>query len=367
MSISDKVIWLSKKYPLQFDAAILIFGFTLGTNFFIVFKLGGLDSDMAEKLMSQNNFHWSVPTFAGVIIGIAFFFLENAFFSRFTNRMKRKTLFFFKFFVFALAIITSSVFVQTLVKIIASDFGLVEALQSSLQFVLTEIFLTLFLYLMILGVALNFFKELGNRYGHGILLNYFLGKYREPREENRVFMFVDLNSSTSIAEKLGHVKYSRLLNKCFNDLMEVMTRYDGEVYQYVGDEAVLTWPVDQVGNKSALFALFYEFAEYLQAQKEEYESKFGLVPSFKASIHAGKVVVTELGKHKRELAYHGDVLNTGSRVLGLCKKYGQQLLITRSFMGESVAHQPFQVDFITTVRPRGKENDVSVYGVLKSA
>ena len=74
MSISDKVIWLSKKYPLQFDAAILIFGFTLGTNFFIVFKLGGLDSDMAEKLMSQNNFHWSVPTFAGVIIGIAFFY-----------------------------------------------------------------------------------------------------------------------------------------------------------------------------------------------------------------------------------------------------------------------------------------------------
>lgn len=365
MSISDKIIWLSRKYPWQFDAAMLIFGFTLGTNFFIFFKLSGIDKEITEKIMSDNGFHWAVPTLAGIMIGIVFFFLENAFFGRYVNRMKRKTRFFFKFLVYALAITASSVFVQTIVKIMTSPQNLPEALMSSVVFIQSEMFLTLFIYLMILGVALNFFKEIGNRYGHGILLNYFLGKYREPREEDRVFMFVDLNNSTSIAEKLGHIKYSRLLNKCFNDLMDILPRYHGEVYQYVGDEAVLTWRVDQVGNRSRLFSLYYDFTEYLEQQRDEYESKFGLMPAFKASVHAGKVVVTELGKQKRELAYHGDVLNTGSRILGLCKKYGQQLLITKSFIGDAKAHLPFRVNFITTVRPRGKENDVSVYGVLK--
>jgi adenylate cyclase len=40
------------------------------------------------------------------------------------------------------------------------------------------------------------------------------------------------------------------------------------------------------------------------------------VPEFKGALHGGNVVVSEVGKYKSEIAYHGDVLNTTSRMLG---------------------------------------------------
>ncbi|WP_219011061.1 hypothetical protein [Aquimarina litoralis] len=47
-------------------------------------------------------------------------------------------------------------------------------------------------------------------------------------------MFLDLNSSTSIAEKIGHMKYSQLIQDCF-DQLDMTEDFGAEIYQYVGD------------------------------------------------------------------------------------------------------------------------------------
>ena len=62
---------------------------------------------------------------------------------------------------------------------------------------------------------------------------------------DRAFMFLDLKSSTHLAEKLEHVSYSRLVQDCYAELTVPLIQYNAEVYQYVGDEVVLTWRMSE--------------------------------------------------------------------------------------------------------------------------
>lgn len=89
--------------------------------------------------------------------------------------------------------------------------------------------------------AFNFLMEVNKKFGPGNLWNMIIGKYQKPQIEEKIFMFLDLRNSTRIAEELGHKLYSRLLKRCFHDLTDIILKYEAEVYQYVGDEVVLTW------------------------------------------------------------------------------------------------------------------------------
>ena len=51
------------------------------------------------------------------------------------------------------------------------------------------------------------FLQINNKFGQGVFWNILRGKYNTPREEQRIFMFLDLNASTTIAERLGDKKY----------------------------------------------------------------------------------------------------------------------------------------------------------------
>ncbi len=68
-----------------------------------------------------------------------------------------------------------------------------------------------------------------------------LGKYRRPYAERRFFLFVDVVGSTAIAERLGAVEAHRFLAAVFSAVAEPVELCRGEIYQYVGDEIVITW------------------------------------------------------------------------------------------------------------------------------
>ena len=56
-----------------------------------------------------------------------------------------------------------------------------------------------------------------DKYGPGNFRNLLLGKYFHPRIEERIFMFLDIRSSTAIAEKLGNQQYFRFIHDFIND------------------------------------------------------------------------------------------------------------------------------------------------------
>ena len=367
MRVTRKFLYFLQRYPKQVDAAILILGFTVGANLYIFLKFSGLNERNITFLLEKHGFHWIIPTLAGIVIGTGFAVLEFRLFQILTTRINRLKLFLLKIFTFSLVIVASAVLVHISVAVLVRENDLSLAFEKTRLFIRSDIFFSLYIYLMLLGAALNFFRALGNRFGHGIIFNYLLGKYRMPIEEDRTFMFLDLNNSTGIAERLGHVKYSRFLHNCFNDLNQVLQKYDAQIYQYVGDEVVLTWRNEDVSKKRKMLDLFFEFDHMLKNKKKEYLEKFHEVPGFKASVNSGVVTVSEVGRRRKDIAYHGDVLNTAARLLGLCKQYQQKIIITDSFL-KLIKHQiSFSPKYLTTLKLRGKTNSVSVYGIVKMA
>ena len=206
-----------------------------------------------------------------------------------------------------------------------------------------------------------FVVQVGEKFGQGVLIAFLVGKYHRPKHEDRVFMFLDLTSSTSFAERLGHEKYSRLLQDCFFDLSEAVVRHSAVVYQYVGDEAVLTWRMQAGLDEGNCIRIFAAFDEAIRARRQHYLTCYGMLPEFKAGVHAGPVTVAEVGGVKKELAFHGDVLNTASRIEGKCNELGCRLLVSERLANLVGAHTGHRFDFVGEVALKGKARPIRVY------
>ena len=240
--------------------------------------------------------------------------------------------------------------------------GTVEPSEAT-QVLRSKMYWVFFVYFLFVAGLITFVRMVNQKFGPGILWNMFIGRYRNPREELRVFMFLDLKSSTTIAEKLGHIKFSRLIQNCFADLTPVITKHKVEIYQYVGDEAVLSWPIGKGFEDNHCIHCYFDYMEVLAAKSDHYEAAYGLRPFFKAGVHLGEVIVAEVGLIKREIAYHGDVLNTTARIQSRCNDLQQQLLVS----GEALQH--FQPDPRIATHHlgeevlKGKKTAVTIYGV----
>jgi len=210
--------------------------------------------------------------------------------------------------------------------------------------------------------ALSVFHTLRAKIGYVDFANLLVGRYRRPVEEERAFMFLDLKSSTAIAEQLGHRRYSSLIQDCFRDLTATLLDAHAEVYQYVGDEAVLSWPVDLAAANANCLRAYFQFAGTLQRRKAYYQAAYGLVPEFKAGINLGRVTVVEVGVLKRAIVYHSDVLNTAARVQALCNEHGKTLLVTDA-VKDKLEGTSYRFDFIGDILLRGKTQPVGVYSV----
>jgi adenylate cyclase len=141
-------------------------------------------------------------------------------------------------------------------------------------------------------------------------------------------MFLDMKSSTKFAEQLGHVRYFELLREYYSDLSNAIINNLGEVYQYIGDEVVITWRFNKGLMHNHCLKCFFAMKRDLEKRTAFYQRHFGVVPTFKAGMHIGKVTVGEIGALKKEIFFTGDVLNVTSRIQGLCNEYHSDLLLS---------------------------------------
>jgi len=224
--------------------------------------------------------------------------------------------------------------------------------------------LVLVVYTLVIYGLLVFFLQINHLLGEGILWKFILGKYHKPREEERIFMFLDMKASTPIAEQLGHVRFYTLLNKLFHEISQPILQTKAEIYQYIGDEVVLTWELEHGLRNSNCLKTFFMFQESLLRNSKNYLKNFGVKPEFKAGLHFGKVVSAQIGDLKREIVYNGDVLNTTSRIQNECNKYQRNCLVSGALMNRLKQINGFQWERIDTVTLRGKETEVELFSVI---
>jgi len=224
-----------------------------------------------------------------------------------------------------------------------------------------------------LGIALvislfsNFLDELHRKLGRDAIYNLVLGKYHQVKLEERIFLFIDLNNSTDIAEEMGEMEFSHFLQDFFYDISEPIARYFGRVYQYVGDEVVVTWPVKKGFRFAVCVRCFFAIQKQIRRYEKQYMQRYGRVPAFKAALHGGNVVVSEVGKYKSEIAYHGDVLNTTARMLSRCHDFSAEFIVS-DYILERVEMPPYlQAEALGAYQLKGKQQEVELAAVFLSA
>jgi len=198
------------------------------------------------------------------------------------------------------------------------------------------------------------------KFGPGILWKFIKGKYHYPRPEKRIFMFLDLNSSTSIAEKLGNEKYHQLLKDFFSDITNPVLDNRGEIYQYVGDEAVVSWPYEHGIENAQCIRCYIDIRKRIEQNKQKYLSNYNLVPGFKAGIHFGIVIAGEIGVIKRDITFSGDVLNTTSRIQGMCKELHVDVLFSEELAQQLRGFGKYISKSMGSSKLRGKEKDIAL-------
>jgi len=201
-----------------------------------------------------------------------------------------------------------------------------------------------------------------DKYGPGVFVDFLLGKYFKPRREERIFMFLDLRSSTTIAEKLGEEKYFNFIKDVFRDATPSILDARGEIYQYVGDEIVVSWKMENGQKNANCLRCFFDVQEALQLKKKYYREKYGVNPEFKAGLHYGFVMAGEVGVVKRDIAFSGDVLNTAARIQAKCNELKVNILFSK-YLLDKLALPPhvFEPRKMGDMLLRGKNQTVVLY------
>lgn len=205
-----------------------------------------------------------------------------------------------------------------------------EIWRANIQFITSFSFISIIIFVFSVVISSLFVSEIVDYSGQNVLVNFFTGKYHKPRNEKRIFMFLDMKSSTTIAEKIGHEKFHALLKRYYEDMTISIENNGGNIYQYAGDSALITWMYDATACNQSI-QMFYDFKNLLQKNSDYYINHFGILPECKAGLQGGNVSVGIIGVMKKEIVFSGDVLNTAARVQSLCNDYNSDLLMTESF------------------------------------
>lgn len=210
-----------------------------------------------------------------------------------------------------------------------------------------------------------FYHEISEKVGSDAFLNFLTGKYHNPRNEKRIFMFLDMKSSTSIAEKLGHYQYFKLLKEYYNALSEAVMKYSGEIYQYVGDEMIVSWRIKKKQPNDDVLKCFFKMKEDLSDKQQYFNTNYGNFPTFKAGIHCGEVTTGEIGTIKKDVIFTGDTLNTTARLQNLCNELSVDILLSDHVLNEIEIDHGYLIKSLGKRKLKGKKEPVELITITK--
>jgi adenylate cyclase len=211
--------------------------------------------------------------------------------------------------------------------------------------------------------AFLFVFEIRQIVGARTLRDIVLGRYHRPRPEERFFLFVDVAGSTPLAERIGPAAVHRFLSRVFTLASGPADDHGGEIYQYVGDEMVVTWTVAEGRRDARPVACFFAMVEALAAAAPGFERDFGAVPRLRGALHAGPVISGEIGDSKRAIVFHGDVMNTAARLEQATRDLDRGFLASGDALGRLPDAARYAIEPLGPRVLRGRVAPVDVYAV----
>jgi adenylate cyclase len=207
--------------------------------------------------------------------------------------------------------------------------------------------------------------QLSRLIGERTLRDITLGRYHRPRTEERFFLFVDVAGSTPLAERIGPDAVHRFLGEVFALASDPIDDHHGDVHQYVGDEIVITWTVDEGRVRARPVACLFAIERALASAAPAFEREFGTAPRVRAALHAGAVITGEVGGSRRAVVYHGDVMNTTSRIEQATRDLGRAFLVSADALERLADLDGVALEDLGPQPLRGRTTALQIYAVTR--
>ncbi len=296
----------------------------------------------------------------GLLIGFSFGVGEEFLVPRLSRKLNFLMLNLTRVIGYAAVILLSLILVNALSLSLSRDIGLASAASiyvnggNSTRDLIVAI---------LAATSLSSVLQIRRLHNRGEITRLLTGQYYYPQEESRVFLFADLAGSTTHAERLGALKYSMLLRDLFTDVSEAILAWHGEVYQYAGDEVIISWRVRPGVRNAACVSCFMEMIASLEERGSSYRERYDCTPELRGAVHGGAVVTTWVGEAKKELAFHGDALNATARIVSLCKDRGARLLVSEEILDLLTLPSGLVAESVGEVELRGKRELVRLSSI----
>ena len=214
---------------------------------------------------------------------------------------------------------------------------------------------------LLLYVITLFALEINEKYSPGVFTDIFIGKYLVPKEEKRIIFFIDLKDSTPIAEKLGHKKYFFFIRDFIHHISLALLEYDGLIYQYVGDEIVVSWLTNKSNQHKSLQCII-RARRIIQRESDYYRREYGVLPEYRIGAHIGLVTVGEIGIVKKDLTMSGDAMNTAARIRTQSGELNQKIIGSGDFV-KSIGLEEFQMESLGFIDLKGKKEALELFAL----
>lgn len=170
------------------------------------------------------------------------------------------------------------------------------------------------------------------------VMNYLLEHSTEElvasKEVEATVFFSDIRGFTSISEKIGSPdRLIQLLNTYMTPMVENVVNHKGTIDKFIGDAIMAYWnaPIEVKNHSDAAVSSAIEQIEMLVDVNKKITPKYDVSIAIGIGIHTGVVTAGDMGSFGRsDYTIIGDNVNLASRLEGLTKQYGAQILITKA-------------------------------------
>lgn len=208
-----------------------------------------------------------------------------------------------------------------------------------------------------------FVLEMRRLVGGRTLVNVILGRYYRPRSERRLVMLVDIKGSTALAERLGDARAHAFLTRTFFEVEQPVIEHRGEVYSYVGDLMIVTWPLDQGVEQARCIQCWLGIRKALARAGDAFVAAFGSAPAVRTAIHAGPLAIGECGDARLQIVYIGDTMNVAGRLEQMTKAMDRDCLVSEEVMQRIVMPPEIEAEPLGSLPIRGREQPLAVYSL----
>lgn len=217
------------------------------------------------------------------------------------------------------------------------------------------------LFWLVMLLSAMIIVEIDQKYSPGVFWEILTGKYLKPRNEKRIIMFLDLKDSTPIAEQLGHENYFLFIRDFIYYVSIAVLENNGMIYQYVGDEVVVTWPYKKKNVLKSIQAVIGA-RKAMQRKSDYFRRVYGITPEFRAGLHAGDVTIGEIGVIKKDIAISGEAMNTAARIRSACNELNQKFVVSKEYFDTGIL-KSWQGESLGEVFLKGLDESIELYAL----